>query len=581
VAKKRTSLIFWLLGFAVLIGTATVVGVILLIQGAPSLTEEGSPPWLHVRITPMIVEAPGNEGFVMDPADMAPLTTELAQAITDAATDDGIGGLFLEIEGIGVGWAQTQELRDAIWHFRTEGKPSIAWAEHYGNKEYYLASAAQEIHMAPEGLSLVNGLSVTQMYYANAFEKFGISSNFEHVGDFKSAVEPFERTGPSPEAVTATEALLDSVYGQMIRGIATGRGIDTATAQALINDPPMTPASAHTTGLVDALHYRDQVKKSIDSKLKKVKEYIQVRRDSWQRGGPKVAVIYAEGTIVSGQGGSDLMGSQRIGSKSLNKIIRKVRNDNSVVAVVLRVNSPGGSGVASDAIWREVGRTLDKKPVVVSMGDYAASGGYYISMGADRIIAQPGTLTGSIGVFGGKLNLSGLYGQLGLSLYEFERGDRADILSHTEDFDPYDKAKFRSFLESFYQSFVHKAAKGRSMSFPALEAVAQGRVWTGEQALEHGLVDQLGGLDVAISAAAELADVQGSVSIERYPERLGFIDQLIKDISDPEPAVMVPDLRLLQSARPVQEALKSAMVLDEILTNGGVAAILPGNLTVH
>jgi len=273
------------------------------------------------------------------------------------------------------------------------------------------------------------------------------------------------------------------------------------------------------------------------------------------------------------------MGGQRVGSRSLNKLLKEVREDDDIVAVVLRVNSPGGSGMASDTIWREVGRTQDTKPVVVSMGDLAASGGYYISMGADRIIAQPGTITGSIGVLGGKLNVSGLYEQLGLSLHHYERGARADMLSSTEDFDPQDRAKFRTLLEGFYQTFVEKAAQGRGMSFADLEAVAQGRVWTGEQALARGLVDQLGGLDVAVSTAAQLAGISGKVTIERYPERLGFVDQLVKELRDPE--AVLPTAHALPSAAPLRSIMQAALVLDEVLSDDGVAAILPGHLSIH
>ncbi len=578
MAKKRKNLIFWLLGFAVLILVAAGIGVFMLVDGE-SLSSGSEAKWLHVRITPSISEAPGSEGLVLDPAEMPPLSTELAQAIAEAASDDQVEGLLLEIEGVGMGWAQTQELRDAIWRFRDQGKPSIAWAEQVGNKEYYLASAAQEIQLAPAGLALVNGLSMTTMYYAGTFEKFGVHANFEHVGAFKSAVEPYERRGPSPAAAEATNALLDSIYGQFLRGIAEGRGIDVAAAQALVDDPPVTASDAHSRGLVDALSYRDQVKEQIDADLLKVREYIRDHRSAWLGRGPKVAVVHAEGTIVSGRGGAGLMGGQRIGSSSLNKLLKEVREDDDIVAVVLRVNSPGGSGMASDAIWREVGRTLDTKPLVVSMGDLAASGGYYISMGADRIIAQPGTITGSIGVLGGKLNISGLYDQLGLSLHHYERGARADMLSSTEDFDPEDRAKFRSLLEGFYQTFVEKAARGRGMTFADLEAVAQGRVWTGEQALERGLVDQLGGLDLAVQTAADLAGVSGKVTIERYPERLGFVDQLVKEMRDPDAAL--PSAQQLPSAAPVRSIMQAAIVLDEVLSEDGVAAILPGHLLIR
>ncbi len=581
MAKKSNRLVLWLLGFIAVFCVVTTIGLVLLMDGGvDSWSDEEQ--WLHVRITPGIVESPGDEGLIMDPADMPPLTTELATAISEAADDPAISGLLVEIQGTGGGWAQTQELRDAIWRFRDASKPSIAWAEMYGNSEYYLASAAQEIHLAPEGLTLVNGLYVSNTYFAGLFEKLGVTSNFEHVGDFKSAVEPYERTGPSEAAAAATNALLDSVYSQMLSGIAQGRGLTAEEAQGLVDDPPLTPKRAKKRGLIDALTYHDELEHRVGAKLKKVSKYLAGRRSTWTGGGQKVAVIHAEGTIVSGKGGPGLLGGQMIGSDSMSKLIKKVREDDDIVAVVLRVNSPGGSGMASDAIWRELMLTQDKKPIVVSMGDYAASGGYYIAMGADHIVAQPGTITGSIGVFGGKLNLSGLKSQIGLSTHSFERGARADLLSSEEDFDPEDRKKFRQFLNGFYKTFVRKAANGRGMSIEAMEAVAKGRVWTGEQALAHGLVDRLGGLQEAIDTAQSLASVEEPLGIVRFPERKGFMDQLLDEIANPEPvAHMAAPAMQLTSAAGLREALSAAITLDQILADGGTAALLPGHLVVH
>jgi protease-4 len=578
VAKKK-SLYLWLIGFAVLIFVATGIGLLLLMGSTPTASNTDS-QWLHVRITPSIAEAPGSEGLIFDPAQMPPLSTEIARAIADAAADESIDGLFLEIEGVGMGWAQTQELRDAIWRFRDEGKPSIAWSEFYGNKEYYLASAAQDVHIAPTGLSMVNGLSMTTMYYAGAFEKFGVKANFEHVGDFKSAVEPYERTGPSPAAAQATNGLLDSIYSQFLSGIALGRGIDTTAAEALVDSLPVTATDAQQAGLIDSLTYRDQVEAQLDANLIKVSTYIRDNAEGgWMSRKPKIAVVHAEGTIVSGRGGAGLMGGQSVGAQTLNNMLKNVREDKDIVAVVLRVNSPGGSGTASDAIWREVGKTLDEKPLVVSMGDLAASGGYYISMGADQIIAQPGTITGSIGVFGGKINMSGLYQEVGLSLHHYERGARADLLSTTKNFDPEDRARFRTFIEGFYQTFVDKASKGRGMTFDALHKVAQGRVWTGEQALALGLVDQLGGLDLAVRSAASLAGVNGDVEIIRYPERLGFLDQLVQEMDEPTTRIRVG--KALPSAAPLEAVMQSVSMLDQVLSDDGVAAMLPGELAIH
>jgi protease-4 len=582
MAKQNNRLILWLLAFTALFCIVTTVGFLLLLDGGVDQWSDEE-QWLHVRITPGIVESPGSEGLIMDPADLPPLTTELAAAITDAATDPQIAGLLLEIEGTGGGWAQVQELREAIWQFRDEGKPSIAWAETYGNSEYFLASAATEIHLAPEGLALVNGLYISKTYFAGLFEKLGVTANFEHVGDFKSAVEPYERTGPSDAAKAATNALLDSIYGQLQAGIAQGRDITPEAVSALIDNPPITPKAAKKRGLVDSLTYRDELEEHVGAKLKKVSQYLASRRGIWSGSGTQIAVIHAEGTIVGGNGGAGSFGGQMIGSKSMSKLIKKIRDNDDFAAVVLRINSPGGSGMASDTIWRELMLTQNKKPIVVSMGDYAASGGYYIAMGADHIVAQPGTITGSIGVFGGKMNLSGLKEQIGLTTHSFERGARADLFSSDTDFDPKDRAKFRQFLNNFYKTFVTKAAQGRGMSYEALEAVAQGRVWTGEQALELKLVDSLGGLDDAITIATQLASIDGDVSIVRFPERKGFVDQLLDELTNPEPVagVSLAALALPESADELKAALSEAIALEQVLTDGGPVVMLPGNMAIR
>ncbi len=274
-----------------------------------------------------------------------------------------------------------------------------------------------------------------------------------------------------------------------------------------------------------------------------------------------------------GESVDDMFGGKYIGHKTFGAQMKKAREDDEVVAVVVRVNSPGGSGSASDAMWREVALTKEKKPVIISMSDYAASGGYYMSMGASHIFAEPGTLTGSIGVFGGKMNLSGLYGQIGVTMHTSQRGPYANLRSSTSDFTEPERAKFRRFLETFYTTFVTKAAEGRGKTYDELHAVAQGRVWTGEQALERGLIDELGGLDDAIVKAAELAKVSpAETAIVRIPERKPFFDQLLEDLSKtPEAAI---DPRLM--APEAQAAMQHLMALDAAMGSSGVVATLPG-----
>jgi protease-4 len=477
-----------------------------------------------------------------------------------------------------VGWAGTQEIRDVIGTFKDSGKPCIVWGDQFTNMEYYLATACDDIRMAPSGITLVNGLSMTQSYYAEALAELGVSANFEHVGDFKSAVEPYERTGPSEAASEATNALLDSLYSQFLRGIAQGRSMTIDEAEALIDVPPMNPEDSLARGMVDALEYRDEVLDEVGEDRRKMSEYIAQLRRSWTQGGQSIAVIYAEGAIISGESGSELFGGSFIGDRTVSKQLRQVREDDDVVAVVIRVNSPGGSGSASDTIWREVALTRAEKPVVISMGDYAASGGYYISMGANKIFAEPGTLTGSIGVFGGKMNLAGFYEEwLRISLHTYERGEQSTLFSSMSDFDDGEREVFRAFLQGFYTTFITKAAEGRGMTTEELHAVAQGRVWTGEQALERGLVDELGSTGDAIAAAAELAEVT-DYAIQRLPERKGFFDQLMDELANPESASAALASELPDS---IQRGLSTAATLEQVVGVGGPVVMMPGTIEVR
>ncbi|MBL8614708.1 MAG: signal peptide peptidase SppA [Deltaproteobacteria bacterium] len=583
--QGRLLLVVGLLGAALVAAAGASVAVLV---GAETPALQSDPAWLEVKLAGALADAPGGEGLLADPADLPPLQTELVSAIRHAATDDEVKGLYLQIGGLDMGWASLQELRSAVQAFEAAGKPCIAWASAYTTREYYLATGCSRVELAPAGLFFVNGMSTTQMYFGETFKRYGVTANFEHVGDFKSAVEPYERTGPSEAAQQATDALLDSIYAQLLAGISEGRKIDGPAAQAVLDDPPMTPEDAKARGLVDALRYPDEVLAEVGGDDRtKLKAYLRARRSEWSSGLDEIAVIYAEGAIIDGSGGQDMFGGRYIGDRSLNKLIREAREDDDIKAVVLRVNSPGGSGSASDAIWRELQLTKQKKPVVVSMGDYAASGGYYISMGATRIYAEPGTLTGSIGVFGGKLNLAGLYGQLGVQLHTNKRGAFSDLLNPTSDFGDAGREKFRSFLGAFYTTFITKAAEGRGMSTEDLHAVAQGRVWTGEQALERKLIDELGGLDEAVAFAATEAGLE-DYALTRMPERKGFFDALAEELANPDAGEtalggeLVGPAALAGLPAEGRQAIGALLRLDRVAAaENGVMAILPGELQLR
>jgi protease-4 len=578
MASKSKRLILWLIGLMVLICAITTFSIVLLMDSGP-VTLSTESKWLHLRLTERMAEAPGTEGLVMDPSDLPPLTSQVSQAIHRAATDDTIHGLLLEIDGLAIGWAQAEEIHRALRAFTASEKPCTAWSDTYDTKRYFVATGCGTVALSPEGLPLVNGMNVNQTYFAGTLEMLDVRANFEHVGDFKSAVEPYERTGPSAPAAEATNALLDSLFDHIVQRMAEGRGIDTTQMEALIDDPPITAKDAAARGLIDERVYRRDLLDRVAADGGSIKGYTYLEETAtpWSVQGT-IAVVHADGPIMSGKGGPDMFGDSVIGSRSMVRMLNDIRVDEAVSAVVLRVNSPGGSAMASDDIWKAVERLKAVKPVVASMGDYAASGGYYISMGAQRIFAEPTTITGSIGVFGGKMNLAGLFAKAGMSQHTFSRGARSDLLSNVDDFDEADRALFRTFLESFYTTFIDKAAQGRGMSPEAMHAVAQGRVWTGNQALEHGLIDEIGGLEAAIAASAELAGIS-SYSVERLPERKGFMDQILEEFSNPDKdgvRLQVPAL-----TPGMQSAIQSLMLVDGVLRDGGVAAMLPGQLIVQ
>lgn len=568
-----------LLGIAVM-GVLTLVaataGVVILMKNefTPNVKEGTA---LEVVLDGSIADAPSEGGFVMDPNDFPMLLTETTAEIRRAATDDRITGLYLEVEGLSLGWAGATELRDAVAAFTASGKPCWAWADGYENKTYYVASACKEIYVSPAGVTLVNGFSVTTEYYAGVFEKIGVNANFEHVGDFKSAVEPYQRKEPSEPASAAMEYMLDGLYGEMVRGIAAGRGISEDEVKALIDNPPITPASAVERKMVDGAKWRDEVADGLAGEERTSLDDYREPSNPFGRMGKRIAIVHAEGAIVSGESGQPLFGGSMVGDKSMVAILDDIREDDNVVAVVLRVNSPGGSGLASDNIWRALKRVQEAgKPLVVSMADYAASGGYYIAAPAEWIVAEPNTLTGSIGVFGGKLNLGGIYEKVGITTHTYQRGEMSELFSPIADFSDPQREKFKEFLQSFYDIFLARVAEGRKMENAVVHEVAQGRVWTGNQALERGLVDEIGGLDAAIAKAKALAEVgpDEKLAIERLPRRRTFLDQLSEDLQKSALPVeaTIPE---------VQRAYSDLILLDRVLADGGVAAMLPGRLRIE
>ncbi|NCG17734.1 MAG: signal peptide peptidase SppA [Rhodobacterales bacterium] len=580
---------------------AASAGVVVWLVNHEDGGEVNEGSFLRVQLAGPLSNSPQQPGFLMEAEDMPPTTSEIAAAIRKAAGDERIDGMYIGFDGVAGGWGSFQEVRGAIDAFTEAGKPCVAYSETWGNGNYYLASGCDQIVMAPSGVSMVMGLSASITYYAGAFEKMGVDAEFLHVGDFKSAVEPYERSGPSESASEAMDYMLDGLYDQMVKGIADGRGLEIAQVHTLIDQPALSPMEAQERGMVDALAYPDAVLarahrlteddyqsvlseplqemelEDIGERYTTLKEYLKgVRSDN---GGfdDQIAVVHADGAITSGDGGGGLFGGAALTDRVFRDWMIEARENDAVKAVVVRVNSPGGSGLASDMMWREVRRTqLAGKPVVISMADYAASGGYFISAPADWIVAQPGTITGSIGVFGGKMNIAGLYEKAGLTSHAYKRGEESDLFAANTGFSEGGRAAYQGFLDDFYEVFLGKVVDGRGMERDAVHKVAQGRVWTGEQALGLGLVDELGGLDVALAKAADLANVD-EYGVTPLPEQRDFFEVILQDLQDETVSSVTIDLGIPFIDT---QAIADLTLLDSMLKDGAVV-LLPGNVEIR
>ena len=431
-------------------------------------------------------------------------------------------------------WGKVQEVRDAVLDFKTSGKPIVAYLEYGGGQQYYLATACDQIFLTPTSPLDLVGVASYEFFFRGALDKVGVYPDMLNAGEFKTAANVYTETTFTPEHREMTESLNRDLYDQLVGGIAAGRTMSASTVEALIDQGPFLPEEAVRRGLVDGLAYEDELTDRLalaDSELKHLSyaDYRRVNpRSLGLNRGPQIAVVYAVGTITFGGSGIDLTGSEVLGSETLVRAIRDAREDDSIQAIVLRIDSPGGAAIASDIIWRELMLARDDKPIIASMSDFAASGGYYIAMPAHVIVAQAATLTGSIGVVGGKFALGGTFDKLGIDTETVADGRLADINSPVAPYSDDARARLQQQIDATYETFLDKTAKGRAMTRDAVHAVAQGRIWTGRQAKELGLVDELGGLARAVVVAKERAGIgaEVEVTIVPYPRPRSFFEAL-------------------------------------------------------
>jgi protease-4 len=469
--------------------------------------------------------------------------SDLIGRLDKAAGDEKLDGVVLKINGASFGWAKVNELRQAISRLRAKGKQAIAYLDSGETHDYLVASACNQIVMPEPGELSMLGLRAEVTFYKNLLDWLHVKAEMLRVGEFKSAAEPYSRTEMSKEFRMEMEAILDDYVRQIVDSVGESRKMTGKQVLSLIDNGPYFSKQAYANGLIDRVGYEDELEGFIKAAVNNDKRSVEIVKnygkkksdndfsgfagmmkmmnllmggESQKRVGskPKVAVVHAVGMIMTGKSSASFFGGETLGSETFIKAVKQAAEEKSVKAIVVRVDSPGGSALASDLMWRALQKA--GKPIVVSMGDVAASGGYYISMGATRIFAEPGTLTGSIGVVGGKVAIGGLLEKVGITTSVISRGKNSGIMSMMSGFTPNERQAMQRMLDEIYGQFTRKAAEGRKMEYGKLEKLARGRVYTGSMAIKLNLVDELGTLDDAVAYAAKLGGLPAGEKTERW-----------------------------------------------------------------
>lgn len=565
--------------FLIMIMMAGIIGAASAGE-APSIKDRSI---LYLNLTGPVAERVADDPFqdLFPQSGPVPIALlPLINAIGEAKNDPRIEGMYLEHGFIMAGFASLQEIRDAILDFKRSGKFVYSYGAYLSEADYYLASAADQLYLHPEGSLEFNGLTVGVSFFQGTFEKLGIEPQIFRVGEFKSAIEPFIRKDLSEANRLQIHSFINAINDHNLKSLAQESDLSEQTLKN-ISDSMLVrlPEDAEKYGLVTKVGYEDEIKDlmreelgiSQDDKLRfaSASAYIKaVELEGGDYSANRVAVIVASGNLVMGEGGQD------IGAEKYAREIRKARENDRVKAIVLRINSPGGSLTASDIIWREIMLTKGVKPVIASMGDLAASGGYFIAMPCDTIVAQPTTITGSIGIFGMLFNFETfLEDKLGITNDVVNTGHYSDLFTVSRPLTAYEKGIIQEGVERGYQTFITKAAEGRGMTTEAMEKVASGRVWTGEQALGHGLVDILGDFDKAVQIAASKAGVADDFRVSYYPPMENIFDQLMKKASGEVDAYY-----LKQYFGEIAPYIES---INKIKSLQGIQARMPYELTIH
>ncbi|MGN8069159.1 signal peptide peptidase SppA [Mucilaginibacter sp. SG564] len=531
----------------IVIIVAAIIGGLIASAGSDKTVDVEPNSVLHMAFTAPITERTPNNplaglGILGLDKDKSTGLNDILANIKKAKTDSNIKGIYLDESYMVSGQATTEEIRNALIDFKKSGKFIVAYSEIYTQGFYYLASVADKVYMNPKGIFELKGFNSEVTFLKGALDKLGIEVQIIKVGTFKSAVEPLFLTKMSDANRLQVTSYLGSLYDHFLTGISKSRGINKDSLFNYANNGLVQlPEDAVKLKLIDGLKYKDEILNDLkvrtgtpnknDLNSVELADYTKSSSDKDNKDDAassknRIAVVYASGEISGGEGDDNTIGSERI-----SKALRKVRLDDKVKAVVLRVNSPGGSSLASDVIWREVMLTKKVKPIIVSMGDVAASGGYYISCAADSIIAQPNTITGSIGIFAILPNMQKLFNdKLGVTFDGVKTGKYADLGNIGRPLTPEERLILQNNVNRGYDDFTKAVAEGRHKTQEYINSIGQGRVWTGEQALKNGLVDRLGNINDAIASAAKKANIK-NYNLVAYPEQKSFLNQLSGDVT--------------------------------------------------
>lgn len=524
---------------AVLLVIAAGVAILRLRPSAPSLPGNIV---LSADLTQGLAEGRGESGWRRLILGAKPTLRDFLDALEAGGSDPRVKGILARVGDDEIGLAEAQQVRDAVATFRAKGKFAIAFADSFGEfgagtRPYYLSTAFDQIWLQPMGSLGLTGLYAESIFVKGTLDLLGIDPEFDHRGQFKTAANVLTETKMTLPAREEVEDLLTSISGQVVNGIAQARKLSPAAVRAAIDQAPLLPAEALRQKLVDRLGYRDEAiaeahkRAGSDAEIVSLPTYLDSAGRPYRRG-ERIALIYGSGLIVRGGGPPNpLAGSEEMAASDVTRAFRDAVRDPEVRAILFRIDSPGGSVVASETIWHDVVFARERaKPVIVSMGDVAGSGGYYVAAPADKIVAEPATLTGSIGVLAGKLVVADLLKKIGVSTDAVPFGANSAMFSATSDFSPLARARLQAFLDATYRGFKDHVAAGRHMTADAVEAVAQGRVWSGEEAKANGLVDALGGYEVALRLAKEAANIapDAPVQLTVFPREEG-VAQLLYD----------------------------------------------------